>query len=116
MRSTTSKSAVKCLKSEVVTSRDRRQQRDGFVRLFSGEDASELFDIDEKTQELWATLAVVVKIIRRPPGTGLTELASLTGLLESEIQFYIRTLIDIGGEIEFVTSCEVKEGRFFLHN
>lgn len=116
MRDTVPNSAAKYLKQEIVTSRDRQLQSEEFRRLFSCEDAADLHGLDDKAQEMWATLVTLVKILRKRPGKSLAELRESTGLLESQLQFNIRTLIDIGGEIELVTDGELKEGRFFLHN
>lgn len=116
MRHGDTKAAVKQVKGEVVTSRDRHLQRQEFTRLFSRQGEIELEGFDAPARALWKRLDLVAGILRQKPGKSIAELSKTTGLSESQIQFCIRTLIDIGGEIEITTEGELRGGRFFLHN
>ena len=116
MRHGDTKAAVKQVKGEVVTSRDRHLQRQEFTRLFSRQGEIALEGFDPPARALWKRLDLVAGILRQKPGKSIAELAKTTGLSESQIQFCIRTLIDIGGEIEITTEGELRGGRFFLHN
>lgn len=104
------------IKENVLISGNHTERQRIFADLFRDFDEINVQSLDPKTVRLWTNITHVCSIIRKRPGASMLQLEARTKIPKNELRRCMRVILNLGGEVEFITGQEFEEGFFFLHN